>query len=178
MWHAGTTIVREEGVRALYKGLVASWLGSVHVAIYFPTYEHLRGWVAAADAAASERDSTATTLLASTLAKLIASSVTYPHEVVRARLQDQQQLRVALPMSAAAAPSPPAAVYTGIWDCARRIWAAEGVGGLYAGFSANLLRTLPATAITFVCFEKAIVFAAKRRELISAADLLDETALR
>ena len=35
-------IVKEEGWRALYRGLGASLLGTSHVAVQFPLYEHLR----------------------------------------------------------------------------------------------------------------------------------------
>ena len=46
MWDTACTIVRAEGVPALYKGLVASWLGATHVAVQFPLYEYLkRRWV-------------------------------------------------------------------------------------------------------------------------------------
>lgn len=84
-------------------------------------------------------------LLASTLSKLCASAVTYSHEVVRSRLQDQREFE-----------SSPGSRYKGVWDCFRRIAREEGLAGLYSGFSVNLLRALPATAITFGCYETAM----------------------
>ncbi len=82
-------------------------------------------------------------LLASTLSKLCASAVTYSHEVVRARLQDQREFEGA-------------SRYKGVFDCFRRIAKEEGLAGLYSGFSINLLRALPATALMFVCYEGAV----------------------
>ena len=83
----------------------------------------------------------------------MASLATYPHEVIRARLQDQRSA----PMPAGAgAPAPAGPRYRGIVDCARTVFREEGLRGLYSGFSANLARALPATAIMFFVYESVL----------------------
>ncbi|KAG9315629.1 mitochondrial NAD transporter [Chiua virens] len=81
---AALTIYRTEGIRAFYRGLLPSLFGITHVAVQFPLYEELKKW-AQGDSTAPLRSSTI--LLCSAIAKMTASVATYPHEVVRTRLQ-------------------------------------------------------------------------------------------
>ena len=132
-------IVQQEGVRGLYKGLTASFLGLSHVAVQFPLYEALKE----AMAEPPEPDGSAAVggwgvLCASTLSKLIASTMTYPHEVVRARLQDQRD---------------PSTGGRGLLDAFVQITRSEGARGLYRGLGVNLTRVIPSTAVTFVSYE-------------------------
>jgi hypothetical protein len=62
--------------------------------------------------------------------------------VVRARLQD-----------ARAFPSGAQRPLAGVLDAARTIVRLEGWRGLWAGFTINLLRALPATCVMFTVFE-------------------------
>lgn len=251
-WATLTRIRHREGVRALYKGVTASWLGSLHVAVQFPLYEWLRdsalpsvggpftscaatgatsAWRApqpleqllvvattelrtagdwldpftpallpagdafgaaaashvswqralslhteATQSAATVSATAATTtksggdaanghwnaaaqqhdvsgvdgghpsalalVAASTLSKFVATLLTYPHETIRARLQDQRDYE--------------GRRYSGVLDCAAKTWRGEGVRGLYAGVSINLMRALPAAAVTFFAYESAL----------------------
>ena len=89
----------------------------------------------------------------------MASLATYPHEVIRARLQDQRSAPAPAPAGAGAgagAPAPSGPRYRGIVDCARTVFREEGLRGLYSGFSANLARALPATAIMFFVYESVL----------------------
>ncbi|KAF7727085.1 hypothetical protein EC973_008048 [Apophysomyces ossiformis] len=133
--HAIVTIAKEEGVRGFYKGLGPSLIGVSHVAVQFPLYEKLKILFHVDKEVPS---SSAGILLASALSKMAASVATYPHEVVRTRLQNQTKK----PFK-----------YNGIIHAARLICTEEGVRGFYKGLPTNLLRTVPASALTILTYE-------------------------
>lgn len=83
---------------------------------------------------------------------MIASIATYPHEVLRTRLQIQKQQRLAKASPAptsAAAPAP----FEGVVKTYHRILREEGLAGFYRGLGVNLLRTVPASALTILTYE-------------------------
>ncbi|GMI01172.1 hypothetical protein TrST_g826 [Triparma strigata] len=45
-------------------------------------------------------------------------------------------------------------LYTGLADCLIKVAKEEGIGGLFRGCSANIVKMAPASAITFACYEK------------------------
>lgn len=69
------------------------------------------------------------------LSKIFAVAMTYPYQVVRARLQDQHN------------------TYDGVVDAVRRTFRNEGLMGFYKGMVPNLIRVTPACCITFVVYE-------------------------
>ena len=117
MAHGFATIVRIEGFLGLYRGLLPSLFGVSHGAVQFAVYEVLKkkgvrtGWKkkerdvdvdaqpashdrsgsgtgqSSAQSSRETRPSTLSTILFSTTAKSIATGITYPYQVVRARLQ-------------------------------------------------------------------------------------------
>lgn len=74
---------------------------------------------------------------------MTASIATYPHEVVRTRLQIQRRLRNGGPEELTNA-------YNGIIHTARRVVSEEGWRGLYKGLSINLFRTVPNSVVTML----------------------------
>jgi len=72
------SIFKNEGLRAFYKGAGTSLLGVTHVAIQLPLYE----WLKSIQPGAREQTPRVhEVLLASITSKIVASTVTYPHEV-------------------------------------------------------------------------------------------------
>eukprot|EP00171_Calliarthron_tuberculosum_P016911 IDg16911t1 len=69
--------------------------------------------------------------------KLIASVLTYPHEVVRLRMREKPMFPGAIPK------------YTGMIQALQLIAKEEGRRGLYAGMSLHLARTVPNSALLF-----------------------------
>ena len=80
-------MLKHEGPRAFYKGLTATYLGLSHVAVQFPLYEHLKATARERRGSAAGSEEAVDLVLASATSKLIASVITYPHEVIRARMQ-------------------------------------------------------------------------------------------
>ncbi|GBC04497.1 hypothetical protein RclHR1_00570053 [Rhizophagus clarus] len=134
-FHAFKTIYATEGIRGFYKGLGPSLMGVSHVAVQFPLYEKLKVWLKNPD---KDHLSNLSILFASSISKMAASVATYPHEVVRTRLQNQ----TCEPFK-----------YLGIIHSVNVIRHEEGWLAFYKGMSTNLLRTVPASALTILTYE-------------------------
>ncbi|OZJ01978.1 hypothetical protein BZG36_04897 [Bifiguratus adelaidae] len=132
--HAIATIARTEGIAGFYKGLGPSLIGVSHVAVQFPLYEKLKVWLTPEGQPAN----TAIILCSSSTSKMAASIATYPHEVIRTRLQNQ----TIKPHK-----------YQGILHGIKVIYEEEGFRAFYKGMGTNLLRTVPASALTILTYE-------------------------
>ena len=73
-----------------------------------------------------------------TIAGLFAQLATYPLDTMRKRLQ----------VSLGEEP-----MYKGSLDCAKKIFAAEGVKGFYAGIVPTLIKVAPAAAVQFAAYD-------------------------
>eukprot|EP01116_Phalansterium_solitarium_P001982 TRINITY_DN11841_c0_g1_i1.p1 TRINITY_DN11841_c0_g1~~TRINITY_DN11841_c0_g1_i1.p1 ORF type:complete len:338 (+),score=36.41 TRINITY_DN11841_c0_g1_i1:117-1130(+) len=148
-------VFREEGVRGFYKGLVASYIGVSETAIQFWLYERFKAFwqdmrfSEANPGLSLDRDKASQITLkpweyltVASVAKLIASAATYPHEVIRTRIREQRASEPGKPHK-----------YTGFFQALRVIAREEGVRGLYGGMGAHLLRVVPNAAIMFLTFE-------------------------
>lgn len=133
-----------EGMGVFYSGLVPSLFGLLHVGIHFPVYEFLKNILHCNPPANDSKDSGEATLfkliIASTVSKATASTVTYPHEILRTRLQMRNL-------------TPDNSKGQSLKDITYKIYQKDGLRGFYAGYGINLIRTLPASAVTLVSFE-------------------------
>lgn len=84
-------IVREEGVYGLYNGLVPSLMGIAHVAIQFPLYEACKTALAERRGCQNDGLEVSDLIAASAFSKMVASSATYPHEVIRSHMHVSSQ---------------------------------------------------------------------------------------
>jgi solute carrier family 25 folate transporter 32 len=183
-WHYRSTfdaarkMYRTEGIISFYSGLTPALLGLTHVAVQFPAYEYLRrkftgqgmGMTAEGDPSSHWMG----VLSASVLSKILASSATYPHEVIRTRLQTQQRSVPAASSEYAAFrgglegadPHGPQAIitkintavprYKGIITTFKTILREEGWRAFYAGMGTNMMRAVPAATTTMITYELVI----------------------
>ncbi|ATY63035.1 mitochondrial carrier RIM2 [Cordyceps militaris] len=143
-------IVREEGVRGLYKGMSASYLGVAESTLQWVLYEQFKAYLARRELhlERSGRERTGWDRAvawtgnfgAAGVAKFVAAVLAYPHEVARTRLRQAPVADGRLK-------------YTGLIQCFRLVWKEEGLMGLYGGLTPHLLRTVPSAAIMFAMYE-------------------------
>ncbi|KAJ5591821.1 Mitochondrial carrier protein RIM2 [Penicillium hispanicum] len=146
-------VLRQEGIRGLYKGLSASYLGSVETALHLVLYERLKTILhkslgshdGTETAAQKEITSWISTTGAAGSAKFAAAMIAYPHEVIRTRLRQA-------PMENGAPK------YTGLLQCFRLIAKEEGLAGLYGGLTPHMARSIPSAIITLGVYEFVLRF--------------------
>jgi len=139
MWGMTMKVMREEGgVRALYRGLVATAMGvAPYVGINFAAYEALRGLITPPGKASVTRK-----LSCGALAGSISQTLTYPFDVLRRKMQVVGMRSSALGYQ-----------YSGALDAARVIIKTEGIRGMYRGLWPNLLKVAPSIATSFFTYE-------------------------
>jgi solute carrier family 25 folate transporter 32 len=180
-WHYRSTfdaarkMYRNEGILSFYSGLTPALLGLTHVAVQFPAYEYLKTKFTGQGMGLSTEGDQGShwlgILSASVLSKVMASSATYPHEVIRTRLQTQQR---SMPSSSSEYAAfrgglegsenhGPAAIiaktkaiiprYKGIITTFKTILREEGWRSFYAGMGTNMMRAVPAATTTMITYE-------------------------
>lgn len=115
-------------------------LGLIHPMIYFPLYEKSKLYFKNNWDPDSETLKSRYVVISACSSKALASSFTYPHEVIRARLQDRRSYEQN-------SNNPVRFI-----DVVREI-RGEGLPAFYAGFLTNLVRIMPHYAIIFVLYE-------------------------
>lgn len=135
-WDALKKVYKYEGIPGLYRGFVPGLLGVSHGAIQLAAYEEMKKIYIIRNKLPNDHSlGTVQYLTCAALSKLLAASITYPYQVVRARLQDQH------------------VNYSGVIDVVKRTWRYESYLGFYKGFSAYLLHVTPNICIVFFVYE-------------------------
>ncbi|KAF9810576.1 hypothetical protein SFRURICE_021029 [Spodoptera frugiperda] len=134
-FHGVRTIVREDGVGGLYKGVTATVMkqGS-NQAIRFFVMESLRDWYKGGD-----RDKPVPKYIVALFGGIAGAASVFgntPIDVVKTRMQGLE-----------------AAKYKNTWDCFIKTWKAEGPFAFYKGTVPRLSRVVFDVAITFTIYD-------------------------
>lgn len=150
--------IRSEGIRGLYRGLSASYLGVTESTLQWVLYERMKGHLALREeriilsgrprTSWDEAVSWTLKLGAAGSAKFVAALITYPHEVVRTRLRQA-------PVTTSST-GVPHLKYTGLVQCFNLVWKEEGIAALYGGLVPHMLRVVPSAAIMFGVYEASL----------------------
>ncbi|KAF4383283.1 hypothetical protein F8388_009314 [Cannabis sativa] len=152
IYDALRTIMREEGWRALYKGIVPGlFLQVSHGAIQFTAYEELRKVIVDFKSRKSTEKSGSSDAVLNSIdyaalgasSKIAAILLSYPFQVMRSRLQ-QRPSSEGIPK------------YVDTWHVVKETVRFEGVRGFYKGITPNLLKNVPAASITFIVYENVL----------------------
>ncbi|XP_066597735.1 calcium-binding mitochondrial carrier protein Aralar1 isoform X2 [Prorops nasuta] len=130
------TVVKELGLFGLYKGARACFLRDVPFsAIYFPMYAHTK-----ARMADEGGYNTPLSLLASgAIAGVPAAALVTPADVIKTRLQVVAREGQT--------------TYTGLMDCAKKIYKEEGARAFWKGATARVFRSSPQFGVTLFTYE-------------------------
>ena len=180
---AFATIVKEEGVQALYKGVAPALLLVSHGMIQFFIYEHLKMRFPANARKPTFgnnndiyhgpmdrlKDSVGY-LSMGAVSKVVASTATYPIQVIKSRMQQRSEgYEVVKGVDAAAGSSASDGAnsvlrkfknrsYPTLFSAARKIYEGEGTAGFFKGAGTNAFRVAPNAAVTFLVYEGVVDF--------------------
>ncbi|MED6203544.1 Mitochondrial adenine nucleotide transporter adnt1 [Stylosanthes scabra] len=168
IFHALSTVFREEGPRALCKGWLPSVIGVIpYVGLNFSVYESLKDWLIRSKPLGIAKDSelsVITRLACGAAAGTVGQTVAYPLDVIRRRMQMVGWKDAA---SVVAGDGKSKAEYAGMVDAFRKTVQHEGFGALYKGLSGAdsekdaisyerfCFWVVPSIAIAFVSYEMA-----------------------
>ncbi|GAA5896302.1 Rim2p [Sporobolomyces salmoneus] len=159
-------IYRTEGIRGFYKGLSASLLGVTEGTIQWSLYEQFKRIAAKTSPRTTGGNEPVTegwrVSVAAGMAKLVATVITYPHEVIRTRLRQ--------PPPASGSPK-----YTSLVQSFKLVLREEGWKALYGGMSPHLLRVVPNAVTMFWVYERVLNLAEQR---MGIAQQLEEDQAR
>lgn len=160
IFDAVRTIVREEGPMALYKGAVPAMMLVSNGGVQMVTYEFLKTRFGEYKKVSRSREYSNSThgrlqdsigyLAMGASSKMIATTVTYPIQLVKSRLQQRSHV-VELTISGEV--EVVKRKYHGVLDCTSKILTREGVSGFFKGCIPNAIRVAPNAAITFMVYE-------------------------
>ncbi|KAK3429423.1 mitochondrial adenine nucleotide transporter ADNT1 isoform X1 [Eucalyptus grandis] len=156
IYHALSTVFKEEGPRALYRGWLPSVIGVVpYVGLNFAVYESLKDYLLQTNPFGLVEDnelSVTTRLACGAAAGTIGQTVAYPLDVIRRRMQ-MVGWKGASSVIVGEGRSKAPLEYTGMVDAFRKTVRYEGFGALYKGLVPNSVKVVPSIAIAFVTYE-------------------------
>ncbi|CAF4875198.1 unnamed protein product, partial [Rotaria socialis] len=139
-------IYREHGISAFYKGISASYVGVSETIVHFVIYEQIKAQLQLLQTSQNRPlDDTglynfSSYLIAAACSKSFATTLCYPHEVVRTRLREE------------------GTKYRTFMQTLKKVYYEETIAGLYRGLLTHLIRQIPNTAIMMATYELVIAF--------------------
>ncbi|KAG8951021.1 hypothetical protein FRC04_006882 [Tulasnella sp. 424] len=139
--HGTTTIIREEGLSGIYRGLFPVVLRQgANSAVRFTSYSTLKQFVQG-NARPGQTLSSGLTFAIGGLAGLITVYTTMPLDVVKTRMQSLEAKQL----------------YKNSFHCAYKVFKDDGILGFWKGTTPRLARLVMAGGIVFTVYEKVIV---------------------
>ncbi|KAJ2909534.1 hypothetical protein GGI21_001785 [Coemansia aciculifera] len=143
-------IIKEDGVLALWQGIIPALILVINPIIQYTAFEQLKNRV--------ERVRKLGSLdffVLGAISKLAATSITYPYILLKSRMQLKQSKNEG-------------ERYTSLIDGVRKVIAQEGVAGLYKGIESKLLQSVLTASFLFMSKEALFSYAVKLLILLGA----------
>lgn len=131
------TMLRAEGVTSFWKGTIPSMFLVFQGSLQFTFYDHAKSYMLSQQD--SQHLSTAQYIIASATSKTLSMMIMYPTQVIKSRMQYFQENKGRVTIS----------------SVIKHLWSTQSWRGFYNGLTANVIRVVPSTCITFVVYEKA-----------------------
>jgi solute carrier family 25 protein 33/36 len=137
-------VYKADGLRGFYRGMSASYAGISETVIHFVIYESIKRRLLESKAAQNMDEEEEGTrdpsdfvgmMLAAATSKTCATSIAYPHEVIRTRLREE------------------GTKYRSFFQTLMAVPREEGFRALYRGLTTHLVRQIPNTAIMMCTYE-------------------------
>uniref|UniRef100_A0A9L0TBV6 Solute carrier family 25 member 36 n=1 Tax=Equus caballus TaxID=9796 RepID=A0A9L0TBV6_HORSE len=137
-------VYQTDGLRGFYRGMSASYAGISETVIHFVIYESIKqklldykapSTVENDEESVKEASDFVGMMLAAATSKTCATTIAYPHEVVRTRLREE------------------GTKYRSFFQTLSLLVQEEGYGSLYRGLTTHLVRQIPNTAIMMATYE-------------------------
>lgn len=122
-------MLKTEGISSFWRGTLPSVFLVFQGSLQFTFYDHLKVWLGQNDKLGPLEY-----LYALIVSKMSSMLIMYPMQVIRARLQISHSKIT-------------------IMEVVKQVWDERRIRGFYRGISANIVRVLPATTVTFVVYE-------------------------